>query len=198
MTRLLAAAVTVALLTPTPAHARLHRDDPAPPPPAKPPTHVTVQPGDTLAELADDWPGGWTRAAHINQLDNPDLITVGDRLRIPRRDGPRWTPPRPTPATSRTTATTTTSVTAAAPAAPTSTGGLNWAALARCESGGNPRAVSPSGRYRGAFQFDLATWRSVGMTGDPIAYPYSVQLTAAQRLYASRGRSPWPHCGRLL
>ena len=31
--------------------------------------------------------------------------------------------------------------------------------IAQCESGGNPRAVSPDGRYRGKYQFDLATWR---------------------------------------
>src|SRR5262249_46782829 len=30
--------------------------------------------------------------------------------------------------------------------------GLNWRALARCESGGNPRAVSPYGYY-GLYQF---------------------------------------------
>src|SRR5438046_1405604 len=30
---------------------------------------------------------------------------------------------------------------------------LDWKALATCESGNNPRAVSPSGRYRGLFQF---------------------------------------------
>ena len=33
--------------------------------------------------------------------------------------------------------------------------GLNWAALAKCESGGNPRAVNPAGYY-GLYQFSLA------------------------------------------
>jgi uncharacterized protein YabE (DUF348 family) len=37
--------------------------------------------------------------------------------------------------------------------------GLNWAALARCESGGNPRAVNPAGYY-GLYQFSAATWRA--------------------------------------
>jgi hypothetical protein len=36
--------------------------------------------------------------------------------------------------------------------------GLNWGALAQCESGGNPRAVNPSGRYFGLYQFSLPTW----------------------------------------
>lgn len=84
-------------------------------------------------------------------------------------------------------------------AAPTPAGGGDvWAALARCESGGNPRAVSASGTYRGAFQFSLATWRSVGMTGDPIDHSYGEQLAAAQRLQARSGFGQWPACSRKL
>ena len=75
---------------------------------------------------------------------------------------------------------------------------LNWAALARCESGGNPRAVSPTGRYRGAFQFDLPTWRGMGGHGDPAAASYAEQVRRAARLYAARGRAPWPVCGGRL
>lgn len=72
--------------------------------------------------------------------------------------------------------------------------------VAQCESGGNPRAVNPSGKYRGAFQFDLPTWHEdpVNMPGDPIDYSYVTQRNAAKRLYAERGRSPWPECGRYL
>ncbi|MBW8801583.1 MAG: DUF348 domain-containing protein, partial [Streptomyces sp.] len=40
--------------------------------------------------------------------------------------------------------------------------GLNWAALANCESGGNPRAVSSGGTYRGLYQFTLSTWHNMG------------------------------------
>lgn len=75
---------------------------------------------------------------------------------------------------------------------------LNWHALARCESTNNPRAVSSSGKYRGLYQFDLRTWRSVGGTGDPIDASPAEQTYRAQLLYAARGRSPWPSCGRLL
>ena len=35
------------------------------------------------------------------------------------------------------------------------TGHLNWAALARCESGGNPNAVNPAGYY-GLYQFSIS------------------------------------------
>ena len=77
------------------------------------------------------------------------------------------------------------------------TGHLNWAALARCESGGNPRAVNPAGYY-GLYQFNVATWRSVGGSGMPHHAAAHEQTYRAQKLYASRGRSPWPHCGRYL
>jgi peptidoglycan hydrolase-like protein with peptidoglycan-binding domain len=43
--------------------------------------------------------------------------------------------------------------------------------IARCESGGDPTAVSANGRYRGKYQFDRATWRSLGGSGDPADAP---------------------------
>ena len=76
--------------------------------------------------------------------------------------------------------------------------GLNWGALARCESGGNPRAVSSTGKYRGLYQFSMATWQSVGGQGDPIDNSSSEQTYRAQVLYKRSGRGQWPHCGRYL
>lgn len=84
------------------------------------------------------------------------------------------------------------------PEPPAAPAGDVWTRLAHCESTGNPRAISPSGRYRGAFQFDLPTWESVGMSGDPIDHSYEDQLAAAQRLHAARGFQPWPACSRML
>src|SRR3954447_1839292 len=66
--------------------------------------------------------------------------------------------------------------------------------IAQCESGGNPRAVSPSGRYRGKYQFDQATWEAWGGHGDPIDSSESVQDRVALRLYRARGTAPWPNC----
>jgi uncharacterized protein YabE (DUF348 family) len=80
----------------------------------------------------------------------------------------------------------------------TSADGLNWAALARCESGGNPRAVSSSGAYRGLYQFSMSTWRGVGGTGDPIDASPAEQTYRAKILYSRSGRSPWPVCGKYL
>lgn len=75
--------------------------------------------------------------------------------------------------------------------------GLNWGALANCESGGNPKAVNPAGYY-GLYQFDLGTWHSVGGSGVPTAASAGEQTYRAKLLYKQRGRSPWPNCGRLL
>ena len=69
------------------------------------------------------------------------------------------------------------------------------ARIARCESGGDPTAISSSGRYRGKYQFSRATWRELGGSGDPAAAPESVQDAIAAKLLARRGTSPWPVCG---
>jgi peptidoglycan hydrolase-like protein with peptidoglycan-binding domain len=67
--------------------------------------------------------------------------------------------------------------------------------IAQCESGGNPTAVSPSGQYRGKYQFSRATWRAMGGTGDPAQAPEAEQDQRAAALLARAGTSPWPVCG---
>jgi soluble lytic murein transglycosylase-like protein len=76
--------------------------------------------------------------------------------------------------------------------------GLDWGALARCESGGNPRAVSSTGKYRGLYQFSISTWRGVGGAGDPIDASPAEQTYRAKILYNRSGRGSWPVCGRYL
>lgn len=74
--------------------------------------------------------------------------------------------------------------------------GLNWAALAQCESSGNPRAVNPAGYY-GLYQFSLSTWRSVGGSGNPVDASPAEQTARAQTLYNKAGAGQWG-CGRYL
>lgn len=77
-------------------------------------------------------------------------------------------------------------------------GGVSLATLesiASCESGGDPRAVSADGTYRGKYQFDLGTWESVGGHGDPAAASAAEQDYRAALLYVRSGSSPWPVCG---
>ena len=68
------------------------------------------------------------------------------------------------------------------------------ARIASCESGGNPRAVGGGGRYRGKYQFDRGTWRSVGGSGDPAAASEAEQDRRAGMLLARSGTSPWRNC----
>lgn len=75
---------------------------------------------------------------------------------------------------------------------------LNWYALARCESGNNPRAIGGGGLYRGLYQFRISTWQGVGGTGDPIDASVSEQTYRAKLLYLRSGRGQWPYCGRFL
>ena len=77
-------------------------------------------------------------------------------------------------------------------------GGSGWAAVAQCESGGNPGAVSSTGKYRGLYQFSTETWRSVGGSGDPAAASAAEQTARAQQLYERSGAGQWPECGRYL
>jgi peptidoglycan hydrolase CwlO-like protein len=74
-------------------------------------------------------------------------------------------------------------------------GGSTLQAIAQCESGGNPRAVSPDGQYRGKYQFSPGTWQAVGGSGDPAAASEAEQDRRAAMLYAQQGASPWPICG---
>jgi uncharacterized protein YabE (DUF348 family) len=91
-----------------------------------------------------------------------------------------------------------------APAVATSSGGgsvagadgLNWAALAKCESGGNPKAVNPAGYY-GLYQFSPATWRAVGGSGLPTSASPAEQLYRAKLLYSKAGSGQWG-CGSHL
>ncbi|MFH0243989.1 ubiquitin-like domain-containing protein [Streptomyces sp. HK10] len=76
--------------------------------------------------------------------------------------------------------------------------GLDWEALARCESGGRPDAVDPGGTHGGLYQFDTRTWRALGGKGRPQDAPPAEQTYRAKKLYVQKGASPWPVCGRKL
>jgi hypothetical protein len=68
------------------------------------------------------------------------------------------------------------------------------AAIAQCESGGDPRAASADGRYFGKYQFSLKTWHSVGGKGNPANATEAEQDRRAAKLLARDGASPWPNC----
>jgi hypothetical protein len=68
--------------------------------------------------------------------------------------------------------------------------------IAKCESGGDPTAVSKDGKYRGKYQFTLATWHHIGGKGDPVDASEATQDRLALKLYRSEGTDPWPTCAQ--
>jgi resuscitation-promoting factor RpfB len=90
----------------------------------------------------------------------------------------------------------------AAAGSPVTAGGsadsLNWAALAACESGGNPTIVSRNGLYHGLYQFSVGTWRGVGGSGLPSEASPDEQTARAKMLYNRSGAGQWPVCGKKL
>jgi LysM repeat protein len=164
-----------------------------------------VKAGDTLSEIAQANGADWHHLAKINNLKDPDLILIGQTLSL---DG---VTKAAAPAKKRVTAkkvetkkvrkTERKVRSSRSEDRPASSGRANlsgaWAKVANCESGGNPRAVNPAGYY-GLFQFDLQTWRSVGGSGNPAKASAAEQLMRAKKLYAQRGASPWPVCGKYL
>ncbi|MDO5034532.1 MAG: transglycosylase family protein [Actinomycetaceae bacterium] len=72
-----------------------------------------------------------------------------------------------------------------------------WAALAQCESGGNPATNTGNGYY-GLYQFSLPTWQSVGGTGLPSDASAAEQTMRAQILQERAGWGQWPACAASL
>jgi len=71
-----------------------------------------------------------------------------------------------------------------------------WYRLRMCESGNNYRINTGNAHY-GAYQFDLATWHSVGGTGYPYRASKGEQDARALILYRERGWQPW-QCASIL
>ena len=176
----------------------------------------TVKAGDTLTAIAAreyghaaDWPALWWANSH--QVSNPNMIAVGQRLQLPGSHQvtstmahaamaaiPAPPPPPAAPVAVPVAPSTGTVPVATAPApAPASSGGVNWNAIAQCESGGNWSTNTGNGFY-GGLQFTQGTWLANG--GGQYASSAS-QATAAQQIavannvLASQGIGAWPVCG---
>lgn len=101
------------------------------------------------------------------------------------------------PVTAAQPAPRTTDAAAPASAAPAPSGSLDatFACIRQLESGNNYKA--PGG---GAYQFQDATWHSLGYSGTAADAPPAVQDEAARKLQARDGWAPWttaPLCGRV-
>jgi LysM repeat protein len=177
------------------------------------PGSYTVRPGDTLSAIAAraygsaaGWPAIWW--ANRRQVPDPDMITTGQRLALPRsHQVPPWlaraalaaaAAARPAPAAPAGAAQA--SPAASAPTSsppPASSGGVNWSAIAACESGGNWAADTGNGFY-GGLQFTEQTWLANGggryASSANLATP-AQQIAVAQNVLASQGIGAWPVCG---
>ena len=168
-------------------------------------TDYQVKAGDTLSEIAQANGADWHELARINNLKDPNLILIGQTLSL---DGvKKAATPAPKKVTKKSEAKKSekterkarTSRSEDRPSTKSGKANLSgaWAKVANCESSGNPRAVNPAGYY-GLYQFDTGTWRSVGGRGLPTQASADEQTFRAQKLYAQRGASPWPVCGKYL
>ncbi len=178
-------------------------------------SYYRIVPGDTLGKIASRYGVSVAQLKAWNGLHS-DLIIAGRTLKV---NGPAvaaapvtrtayqapvkravakstyQAPVRQTVYNASTTKRVTTTRTQA-PAVRVNNG-LNWAALARCESGGNP-SINTGNGYYGMYQFNLQTWRGVGGSGYPHQASAAEQTKRAQILYNMRGAQPWPVCGARL
>jgi resuscitation-promoting factor RpfE len=73
--------------------------------------------------------------------------------------------------------------------------GVNWDAVAACESGGN-WAINTGNGYYGGLQFTLSTWHANGGSGSPAGASREEQIRVAENVVRSQGIGAWPVCGR--
>ena len=79
------------------------------------------------------------------------------------------------------------------PAPPAPSNGVNWDAIAQCESGGDWHINTGNGYY-GGLQFAQGTWESYG----GLQYAPRADLASREQQIAvasGMGLSHWPHCG---
>ena len=176
------------------------------------PASYTVQQGDSLSAIAThtygkaaDWPAVWWVNRH--QVANPNLITAGQRLRLPASGQvPAWMAraaqaaipaPPPAPAAVSVTQPSPPAAASVSTAAPASSGGANWSAIAACESGGNWSASTGNGFY-GGLQFTEQTWLGYGggqYASSANQATKAQQIAVAERVLAGQGIGAWPTCG---
>ena len=155
--------------------------------------HYTVQPGNTLSQIAASYGVSWQSVwvASDPPVKDPNLIYAGEVLTIPGSQAtsqPYQPSPAPQPSPSPSDV--------SGGLSGVSGGSFQSCVISR-ESGGNPRAVNPSSGAGGLYQFLPSTWASLGYSGLPENASVSEQTQAFNQLYAEDGTSPWApsdHC----
>src|SRR4051795_10574844 len=73
--------------------------------------------------------------------------------------------------------------------------GVDWDAVAACESGGNWSTATGNGYY-GGLQFTLGTWHANGGQGSSQHASRDEQIRVAENVLRTQGIKAWPVCGR--
>jgi hypothetical protein len=73
--------------------------------------------------------------------------------------------------------------------------GVNWDAVAACESGGNWSTATGNGYY-GGLQFTMGTWHANGGSGSPSQASREEQIRVAENVLRTQGIKAWPVCGK--
>jgi LysM repeat protein len=159
---------------------------------------VTVNEGDTLDGIATQHQTTYVRLFDANtDIQDPNLIYAGEKVRIPKAD--EQLADRPLPSAAPVVADNTAASSAPAQtygyAAPVThySSGTGWDGVAACESGGN-WAINTGNGYYGGLQFTQQTWAGAG----GLAYaPRADLATPAQQIAIASKLSMgnWPVCG---
>jgi LysM repeat protein len=84
------------------------------------------------------------------------------------------------------------------PASPAQASGVNWDAVAQCESGGNWSINTGNGFY-GGLQFTRGTWKAYGgakYASTANKASKSEQIRIAEKVLRGQGIGAWPTCGK--
>ena len=174
---------------------------------ARPPADIVVRRGDSLSGIAARYRIEWPGLYEANRAvigENPSLITVGERLRVPSAASaahlaaayrppavaaapasPPAAPASPAAAATQPVAAQPISAGSAAPA-----GSFQQCVISR-ESGGNAQVMNGSGHY-GLYQFSYSAWTAAG--GNPADFGSASAAEQNQvfaTAYAQDGTSPW-------
>ena len=184
------------------------------------PHMVAIKSGDSLSKIAKRHNTTYPRLYFANpDIKHPDVIYVGDEVRVPDKDEKLKKRPLPGenlagPTGNRQSSANVSytkqkqnasvnyqysapkSYSVPAPA-PANVSGSVWDRMAQCESGGN-WAINTGNGYYGGLQFTLSTWQAVGGSGYPHQASKAEQIKRGQILQARSGWGQWPACASML
>jgi LysM repeat protein len=167
---------------------------------ARPPADFVVHRGDSLSRIATRYHIEWPGLYEANRAvigENPNLITAGERLRIPsaasaaqlatsyRARAIVALPAAPVSATAEPVAAQVSSAGSAAPA-----GSFQQCVISR-ESGGDAQVMNGSGHY-GLYQFSFSAWTAAGGSAADFGHASAAEQNQVfATAYAQDGTSPW-------